>query len=128
MITFLHGKLVDALPTQVTVDVNGVGYEVLIPLSSFTKLPPRARPCICSHPLGGARRCPRALRLHDGGRAGLVPITHQHVSGIGPKIALNVLSGMSVTMFRGAVAGADVKSLSQISGVGRKRRSALSLS
>ena len=39
MISFLHGKLVDALPTQVTVDVHGVGYEVLIPLSSFDKLP-----------------------------------------------------------------------------------------
>ena len=39
MITFLHGKLVEALPTQVTVDVNGVGYEALIPLSSYDKLP-----------------------------------------------------------------------------------------
>src|SRR5258706_2343659 len=39
MITFLHGKLVEALPTQVTVDVNGIGYEALIPLSSFDKLP-----------------------------------------------------------------------------------------
>src|SRR5205085_4690388 len=43
-----------------------------------------------------------------------------NVSGIGPKIALNVLSGMNVTTFRGAVANADVKSLSQISGVGKK--------
>ena len=39
MITFLHGKLVEALPTQLTVDVNGVGYEALIPLSSYDKLP-----------------------------------------------------------------------------------------
>jgi len=39
MINFLHGKLIEALPTQVTVDVNGVGYEALIPLSSFDKLP-----------------------------------------------------------------------------------------
>src|SRR6185295_2549681 len=42
------------------------------------------------------------------------------VSGVGPKIALNVLSGMNVTAFRGAVANADVKALSQISGVGKK--------
>jgi Holliday junction DNA helicase RuvA len=42
------------------------------------------------------------------------------VSGIGPKLALNVLSGMNVTAFRGAVAAGDVKTLSQISGVGRK--------
>ncbi len=40
MITFLQGKLVEALPTQVIIGVNGVGYEVLIPLSSFDKLPP----------------------------------------------------------------------------------------
>jgi Holliday junction DNA helicase RuvA len=42
------------------------------------------------------------------------------VSGIGPKIALNILSGMSPTAFRGAVARGDVKALSQISGVGKK--------
>ena len=40
MITFLEGKLVEALPTQVTVAVHGVGYEVLIPLASYDKLPP----------------------------------------------------------------------------------------
>src|SRR5213075_1459883 len=42
------------------------------------------------------------------------------VSGIGPKIALNILSGMNATVFRGAVANGDVKALSQISGVGKK--------
>ena len=42
------------------------------------------------------------------------------VSGIGPKIALNILSGITVTAFRGAVAGGDAKMLSQISGVGKK--------
>jgi len=39
MIAFLHGKVVEALPTQVVLVVNGVGYEVLIPLSSYDKLP-----------------------------------------------------------------------------------------
>ena len=39
MIAFIEGKLVDTLPTQVSVNVNGVGYELLIPLSSFDKLP-----------------------------------------------------------------------------------------
>jgi Holliday junction DNA helicase RuvA len=42
------------------------------------------------------------------------------VSGVGPKMALNILSGMTPVMFRGAVASADVKALSRISGVGRK--------
>ena len=39
MITFVHGKLIETLPTQVIVGVNGIGYEVLIPLSSYDKLP-----------------------------------------------------------------------------------------
>ena len=39
MISFIQGKLVAALPTQVTVDVHGIGYEALIPLSSYDKLP-----------------------------------------------------------------------------------------
>src|SRR5262249_33442459 len=39
VITFLHGRLVEALPTQVVVEVHGIGYEVLIPLSSYDKLP-----------------------------------------------------------------------------------------
>ena len=43
MISFLHGKVVEALPTQITLDVNGVGYDVLIPLSSFDKLPAPGR-------------------------------------------------------------------------------------
>src|ERR1044072_2690694 len=43
-----------------------------------------------------------------------------NVTGIGPKIALNILSGMNATAFRGAVANSDVKALSQISGVGKK--------
>jgi Holliday junction DNA helicase RuvA len=42
------------------------------------------------------------------------------VSGIGPKIALNILSGMNVVAFRGAVANGDVKALSQVNGVGKK--------
>ncbi len=44
MITFLDGKLVSALPTQATIDVGGVGYEVFIPLSSYDKLPAAGQP------------------------------------------------------------------------------------
>lgn len=120
MINFLHGKLVDALPTQVTVDVNGVGYEVLIPLSSFNKLPaPGQEVRLLTH-LAVREDAHVLYGFMTAAERDLFRLLINTVSGIGPKIALNVLSGMSVTMFRGAVAGADVKSLSQISGVGRK--------
>lgn len=120
MITFLHGVLIEALPTQVTVDVHGVGYEALIPLSSFDRLPP----------LGGEVRLLTHLAIREdahtlygfvtAGERELFRLLIHTVSGIGPKIALNILSGMPTAGFRAAVAAGDVKALSQISGVGRK--------
>lgn len=120
MITFLHGKLVEALPTQVVVDVNGVGYEVLIPLSSYDKLPqPGSEVKLLTqlivredaHILYGFASAPER---------DLFRMLINNVSGIGPKTALNILSGINAVAFRGAVAQGDVKALSQISGVGKK--------
>jgi len=120
MITFLHGKLVDALPTQVVIDVNGTGYEVLIPLSSFDKLPqPGGEVKLLTHLV--VREDAHILYgFATAGERELFRLLINSVSGIGPKTALNILSGMNATAFRGAVAGGDVKSLSQISGVGKK--------
>lgn len=120
MIAFLHGQLVDALPTQVTVDVRGVGYEVLIPLSSFDKLPAVGQEVKLLTHLAVREDAHVLYGFVTAAERDLFRLLINTVSGIGPKIALNVLSGMSVTAFRGAVAAGDVKSLSQISGVGRK--------
>src|SRR3974390_2712612 len=120
MITFLHGILVEALPTQVTIDVNGVGYEVLIPLSSYDKLPaPGQDVRVLTHLVvrEDAHTLYGFMRVAE---RELFRLLISTVSGIGPKIALNILSGISVTAFRGAVANGDIKTLSQISGVGKK--------
>jgi Holliday junction DNA helicase RuvA len=120
MISFLNGKLVDALPTQVTVDVNGVGYDVLIPLSSFDKLPqPGGEVKLLTH-LAVREDAHVLYGFMTAPERELFRMLINTVSGIGPKIALNVLSGMNPVAFRGAVASGDVKSLSQISGVGKK--------
>jgi len=120
MITFLQGKLVEALPTRVTVAVNGVGYEVLIPLSSFDKLPPiGAEVKLLTH-LAIREDAHVLYGFMTAAERDLFRLLISTVSGIGPKIALNILSGMSPTAFRGAVARGDVKALSQISGVGKK--------
>ncbi len=120
MITFLRGILTDSLPTQVTVEVNGVGYEVLIPLSSFDKLPAAGNPVKLLTHLAIREDAQVLYGFMTAPERDLFRLLINTVSGIGPKIALNLLSGMSVTSFRGAVAQADVKALSQISGVGRK--------
>ena len=120
MITFLNGKLVEALPTQVVVEVNGVGYEALIPLSSFDKLPQPGQPVKLLAQLIVREDAHTLYGFMSGAERELFRLLINSVSGIGPKTALNILSGMNVVAFRGAVASSDVKSLSQISGVGKK--------
>jgi Holliday junction DNA helicase RuvA len=120
VITFLQGKLVEALPTRVAVDVNGVGYEALIPLSSYDKLPPPGQPVKLLTHLVVREDAHLLYGFMTESERGLFRLLINTVSGIGPKIALGILSGMNVAAFRGAVAGGDVKLLSQIPGVGKK--------
>jgi Holliday junction DNA helicase RuvA len=120
MISFLEGKLVESLPTQVTVDVNGVGYEVLIPLSSFDKLPSPGNSVKLLTHLAVREDAHVLYGFMTSPEREMFRLLINTVSGIGPKLALNVLSGMNVTALRGAVANGDVKALSQISGVGKK--------
>ncbi len=120
MITFLRGKLVESLPTHVVVDVGGVGYEVLIPLSSFDKLPAPGHDITILTHLAIREDAHVLYGFMAAAERDLFRLLIHTVSGIGPKIALNILSGMNVTALRGAVAAGDVKLLSQINGVGRK--------
>lgn len=120
MITFLRGKLVDALPTQIIVEVQGVGYEVLIPLSSYDKLPQPGQDIMLLTHLAVREDAHVLYGFMTAAERELFRLLVNTVSGIGPKLALNILSGISVTAFRGAVSTADVKALSQISGVGKK--------
>jgi Holliday junction DNA helicase RuvA len=120
MINFLHGKLVEMLPTQVTVDVHGVGYEVLIPLSSFDKLPQPGQEIRLLTHLAVREDAHILYGFMSAAEREMFRLLINTVSGIGPKIALNILSGISATAFRGAVSTGDVKALSQISGVGKK--------
>jgi holliday junction DNA helicase RuvA len=120
MISFLQGKLIEALPTQVTVEVHGVGYEALIPLSSYDKLPaPGSEVRLLTH-LAVREDAHTLYGFMTASERELFRLLVNTVSGIGPKIALNILSGINATAFRGAVANGDIKALSQISGVGKK--------
>lgn len=103
-----------------TVDVNGTGYEVLIPLSSYDKLPGVGHELTILTHLAIREDAHVLYGFMTAQERELFRMLINTVSGIGPKIALNILSGMNVTAFRGAVANADVKALSQISGVGKK--------
>src|ERR1043165_5934378 len=120
MITFLDGKLVNALPTQAIIDVGGVGYEVFIPLSSYDKLPPAGQAIRILTHLAVREDAHVLYGFMTAAERDLFRLLVNNVSGIGPKLALAVLSGMSVERFKAAVVNADIASLSKISGLGKK--------
>lgn len=119
MIGFLSGTLLERDFSSCLVDVNGVGYELSIALSTFDKLPLEGGSVkLFVHTqvredaitlFGFADKAERALfrKLID-------------VSGVGGKLALNVLSSMPVANFCSAVDAGDVKALSRINGIGKR--------
>jgi holliday junction DNA helicase RuvA len=120
VITFLRGRLTQALPTQATIEVNGVGYEVLIPLSSYDKLPVIGQSIEVLTHLHVREDAHTLYGFMTAPERDLFRLLVNHVSGIGPKLALAVLSGMSVNNFKSAVVNNDVAALSKISGLGKK--------
>ncbi|MGI8436703.1 MAG: Holliday junction branch migration protein RuvA [Chthoniobacterales bacterium] len=120
MITYLAGKLVAALPTQAIVDVAGVGYELLIPLSSYDRLSAVGQPVQILTHLHVREDAHILYGFMSAPERDLFRLLVNHVTGIGPKLALAVLSGMSVSNFKNAVVNNDVASLSKISGLGKK--------
>ena len=121
MIAQLTGTLIDASFTEAIIDVNGVGYQVLIPMSTFDRLP-RVDEKKSVTLLTWLQVREDALTLFGFATRQerdvfLLLIT---VNGIGAKTALNILSCMNVTSFCQAVASGDLKSLKKISGVGPK--------
>jgi Holliday junction DNA helicase RuvA len=120
MIAFIRGKLVEALPHEAVVDVSGMGYSVLIPLSTFDRLPqPGTEVKLLTHHHVTERE-QTLFGFGSTDERDLFRLLIDRVSGIGPKMALAVLSGMPVAAFKDCVIQNDVKALSRIKGVGTK--------
>jgi holliday junction DNA helicase RuvA len=120
MIAFLEGELAEAWPTQVVISVQGVGYLVQIPLSSFDQLPPVGQRVRLLTHLVVREDAHLLFGFASPAERDLFRLLLQHVSGVGPKIALAVLSGMTVSQFKAAVIRGDVAALAKISGLGKK--------
>ncbi|MBV9489742.1 MAG: Holliday junction branch migration protein RuvA [Verrucomicrobia bacterium] len=120
MIAFVEGDLVEALPTRVVVSAHGLGYLVQVPLSSFNQLPPvNQRVRLLTH-LVVREDAHQLYGFVTPQERDLFLLLLQHVSGVGPKMALAVLSGMSVSNFKQAVARGEVALLARVKGVGKK--------
>jgi Holliday junction DNA helicase RuvA len=119
MIGYLEGELLDKNPGQIILKAGGVGYQVLIPLSTFYALPdPPAKIALQIH----TRLQDEALNLY-----GFNTLEEKElflsllgIPRIGAKMALNILSGINPEDFTRALAAGDVKRLAGIPGIGKK--------
>lgn len=119
MIEFIEGTLVEKHPTHVVVQAGGMGFRLPIPLSSHDTLPAPGRSVKLLTHLAVRED---DLTLHGFASAGEREMFLRliQVSGIGPKLALTVLSGMTLRDLKAAIVEGDVKRLSGISGIGKK--------
>ncbi len=120
MISFLRGTLIDVLPNQVLMEVNGVGYQILIPLSTYDKLPPPPKEFKLLTHFQVREDAHVLYGFATAEERDLFKLLVDHVTGIGPKSALAVLSGTTPVQFKGAVVAGDMKLLASIKGVGKK--------
>ena len=119
MIGFLNGILAHKEPPFLVIDVGGVGYEVEAPMSTFYQLPPVGQSVrLLTHLVVRED----AQLLYGFGTADERTLFRSllKVSGIGPRIALAILSGSTVEAFAACVQAGDVAALTRIPGVGRK--------
>jgi Holliday junction DNA helicase RuvA len=119
VIAHLRGRLARKDPARVIVDVNGVGYEVFIPLTTFSALPENGSEVsmdIHTH----VREDVIALYGFSTRRERAIFEKLMTISGIGPKLAVTILSGGSVEDLAGAIKRGDLARLTAIPGVGKK--------
>ena len=119
MIAYIRGTLAEKDPTRVVIEAAGVGYELTIPLSTFDRLPKTgaevkllAFHCVREDDetlFGFATEAEKAMF-----------VTLTSVSGVGPKIAIAILSGSSIGELSLAIASGNAKRISSIKGVGKK--------
>jgi len=126
MIALLTGRLAFKAPTHLALDVQGVGYEVFIPLSTYYGLPnlnETASLSIHTHVREDAIQLFGFLTPQE--KDTFVLLTS--VSGIGPKLALSVLSSLSVTDVVSAIRTADLEKLATVPGIGKKSAGRIAL-
>ena len=119
MIAHLNGVLLTKTPQSIIIDVGGVGYEAVVPLSTFYALPEmneRVVLLIYTHVRDDALTL---FGFHTRLEKDLFVMLIS-VSGIGPKLAVNVLSGIGPQDLLGAIAKGDALRLQAIPGVGKK--------
>ncbi len=126
MIALLTGHLAFKAPSHVTLDVHGVGYEVLIPLSTYYSLPNQHEAVTLSIHTHVREDAIQLYGFLTGAeKEAFLLLTS--ISGIGPKLGLSVLSTLSVPDLFSAIQAGDTDKLGTVSGIGKKSAARIAL-
>jgi Holliday junction DNA helicase RuvA len=126
MIAYLSGTLLTKNPQSLVVDINGVGYQIFIPLSTFYQIPDEMEK-VSLHVYTHVREDTLQLFGFQTEMEKEVFLLLISVSGIGPRVALNILSGMGFEELLSAIVRADSDRISSIPGVGKKTSQRITL-
>jgi Holliday junction DNA helicase RuvA len=120
MITSIQGLLVAATPLHVIVELNGLGYEVNIPVTTAEKLPsPGATVRLHTHVV--YREDAQTLYgFASAEERDFFRLMIEQVTGVGPKVALTIMSKLSLPLLQGAIRNGDVGTLAKCPGIGKK--------
>lgn len=120
MITSIQGLLASAGPLQAVIELNGLGYEVHVPLTTAEKLPPVGS-AVRLHTLAIYREDSQTLYgFASAAERDFFRLMIENVTGIGPKVGLSILSKLSLPLLESAIRTGDVTTLAQCQGIGRK--------
>lgn len=120
MITSLQGTLVSATPLHAIVELNGIGYEVNIPLTTAERLPSPGN-IVKLHTLIVYREDAHTLYgFASPADRDFFRLMIENVSGVGPKLALTIMSRLSLPLLEGAIRAGDTATLAKCPGIGRK--------
>jgi Holliday junction DNA helicase RuvA len=121
MIARIRGKVWEAYPNRLILDVQGVGYELHVPLSTFDHLHPSEGAVVELRTYMHVRETAHTLYgFATEEERDVFLLLIDRVSGIGPSTAMSVLSGLAVSRFKTAVMQGDVAELSKVKGLGKK--------
>ena len=120
MITSLQGQLVEATPLRAVVELNGLGYEVHVPVTTAERLP-AVGSTVKLHTVVIYREDAQTLYgFATATDRDFFRLMIENVTGVGPKMALTILSRLSLASLEAAIQGGDVATLAKCPGIGKK--------
>lgn len=120
MITSIQGHLAAATPLRAVIELNGLGYEVNIPVTTAERLPPPGT-TVKLHTVVIYREDAQTLYgFATAEDRDFFRLLIENVTGVGPKLALSIMSGLSLSLLESAIRMGDIATLSKSPGIGKK--------